>query len=128
PFLVYFMLSWKEHAHRATVRLFPKEHRLVAHRTVARISRMIRSFITGNLLVGAAVSVISAIIFWRLGIEYPYFIGFISGFVSLVPYLGIVLALIPPLAGGIGELSRTGVGIVVITVLGLHVLSMNVFY
>jgi predicted PurR-regulated permease PerM len=128
PFLVYFMLSWKDHAHSATVRLFPKEHRLVAHRTVARISSMIRSFITGNLLVGVVNSVISTIVFWRLGIEYPYFIGVISGFVSLIPYLGIILALIPPLAGGIGEISRTGVVIVVITVLGLHIVSMNVLY
>ena len=38
PFLVYFMLTWKDHAHSTTVRLFPKEHRLVAHRTVGRIS------------------------------------------------------------------------------------------
>ena len=39
PFLVYFMLTWKDHAHSATVRLFPKEHRLVAHRTVGRYRR-----------------------------------------------------------------------------------------
>ena len=46
PFLVYFMLTWKDHVHANTVHLFPKEHRLVAHRTVARISEMIRSFIS----------------------------------------------------------------------------------
>src|SRR6478672_4348781 len=42
PFLVYFMLASKEHVHVSTVRLFPKEHRLVAHRTVGNISVMIR--------------------------------------------------------------------------------------
>ncbi len=52
PFLVYFMLTWKDHAHSTTVRLFPKEHRLVAHRTVGRISAMIRGFIAGNVLIG----------------------------------------------------------------------------
>ena len=36
PFLVYFMLTWKDHAHTSTVRLFPQEHRLVAHRTVGQ--------------------------------------------------------------------------------------------
>jgi predicted PurR-regulated permease PerM len=128
PFLVYFMLTWKDHAHSATVRLFPKEHRLVAHRTVGRISAMIRSFIAGNVLVGLINTLVSGIVFWRLGIPYFYFLGIISGFASLVPNLGVFLALLPPLAGGIGLLNKGGVGIVVITVVGLHVLSMNVLF
>jgi predicted PurR-regulated permease PerM len=128
PFLVYFMLSWKDHAHRATVQLFPKEHRLVAHRTVGRISTMIRSFIIGNVVVGVINSVISSLVFWQLGISYPYFIGAISGFASLIPYLGVILALLPPLAGGIGVLNHTGVIMVVITVLAVHLVTMNVLY
>jgi predicted PurR-regulated permease PerM len=128
PFLVYFMLSWKDHAHRATVQLFPKEHRLAAHRTVGRISTMIRGFIIGNLVVGTVNSIISGIIFWQLGIAYPYFIGIISGFASLIPYLGIVLGLLPPLASGVGVLHKTGVIIVVGTVLIVHLVTMNVLY
>jgi predicted PurR-regulated permease PerM len=128
PFLVYFMLTWKDHAHSSTVRLFPKEHRLVAHRTVGRISTMIRSFIAGNFLVGLATAVISTIVFWRLDIPYFYFLGLISGFVSLVPYLGVFLALLPPLAAGIGVVDKAGVGIILLTVIGLHLLSMNVLY
>jgi predicted PurR-regulated permease PerM len=128
PFLVYFMLTWKDHAHTTTVRLFPKEHRLLAHRTVGRISTMIRSFIVGNVLVGVMISAISVWIFWYLGIPYFYFLGVISGFVSLIPYLGVFLALLPPLAGGIGSLDRSGVLIILISVVGLHVLTMNVLY
>src|SRR5579862_6657860 len=128
PFLVYFMLSWKDHAHRATVQLFPKEHRLQAHRTLGHISRMIRSFIIGNVVVGAINSVVSSLVFWQLGISYPYFIGIISGYASLIPYLGIVLGLLPPLASGIGVLHKTGVIIVVMTVLSVHLVTMNVLY
>jgi predicted PurR-regulated permease PerM len=128
PFLVYFMITWKDHAHSATVHLFPKEHRLVAHRTVGRISTMIRSFIAGNVLVGLVSAVVSAAVFWSLGIPYFYFLGIISGFVSLIPYLGIFLALLPPLAAGIGVIDASGVGIIALTVVGLHLLSMNVLY
>ena len=53
---------------------------------------------------------ISTIVFWRLGIPYFYFLGVISGFVSLIPYLGVFLALLPPLAAGIGVVDKTGVG------------------
>jgi predicted PurR-regulated permease PerM len=128
PFLVFFMLTWKDHAHAATVRLFPKEHRIMAHRTIGRISEMIRVFITGNLLVGLINAVVSTSVFWLLGIPYFYFIGFISGFFSMIPYLGVFFALLPPLAGGIGMLNKTGVTAVFITVIGLHVLTMNVLY
>ena len=128
PFLVYFMLTWKDHAHAATVRLFPKEHRLVAHRTVGRISAMIRSFIAGNVLVGLINALVSAIVFWRLGIPYFYFLGVISGFASLVPYLGVFLALLPPLAAAVGVVNRSGVVIILLTVIILHVLTMNVLY
>jgi len=67
PFLVYFMLASKEHVYVSTVRLFPKEHRLVAHRTVGNISNMIRSFLLANVAVGLVSGIISGIVFWRLG-------------------------------------------------------------
>jgi len=128
PFLVFFMLTWKDHVHANTVRLFPKEHRLVAHRTVSRISEMIRSFITGNVVIGVANAVISSVVFWRLGIPYFYFLGAISGFVSLIPYLGVFLALLPPLAAGIGILDKAGVLAVFVTVVGLHIVTTNVIF
>jgi predicted PurR-regulated permease PerM len=128
PFLVYFMLTWKDHVHSNSVRIFPKEHRLLAHRTVARISEMIRSFITGSIALGLANAVISGVVFWRLGIPYFYFLAAISGFVSLVPYLGVFLALLPPLAAGIGVLDKTGVLTIFATVVGLHVIATNVLF
>jgi predicted PurR-regulated permease PerM len=128
PFLVYFMLTWKDHAHSTTVRLFAKEHRLAAHRTVGRISAMIRSFIVGNVLVGLVSALVSIVVFWRLGIPYFYFLGVISGFASLIPYLGVFLALLPPLAAGVGILNKSGVVVIFLTVAGLHVLTMNVLY
>jgi predicted PurR-regulated permease PerM len=128
PFLVYFMLASKEHVHVSTVRLFPKEHRLVAHRTVGNISVMIRTYILANFFVGLATALICGIVFWYLGIQYFYFIGLISGFATLVPYLGVFLALFPPLASGIGILHKTGILTVFITVVGLHLITMNLIY
>ena len=128
PFLIYFMLTWKDHMLGATVRLFPKEHRLVAHRTAGRISAMIRSFIIGNVLIGLVGAGVSTLVFWYVGIPYFYFLGVITGFASLVPYLGVFLAVLPPLAAGIGNVDRTGVAIILVSVITLHVITMNVLY
>lgn len=128
PFIVYFMLTWKEHAHTTTVRLFPEEHQETAYRTVGKISLMIRSFLIGNVVVGLSNSVISGAVFWWLHLPYFYFLGVISGFVSLVPYVGVLLALVPPLAGGVGLLTKIGLLVVVATVLLVHVIAMNVMF
>jgi predicted PurR-regulated permease PerM len=128
PFLVYFMLASADDLHLATVRLFPKERRFLAHGTVGKISAMVRTFIAANVFLGLLNSGIFTLLFWILGIKYFYFIGAISGFVSLVPYLGVFLALLPPLAAGIGILHKTGILGVVLAVVAVHFLTTNLFY
>lgn len=128
PFLTYFMLTCKDHARRSTVLLFPEDARATAYITLGTIADLIRAFLTGNLLVGLFIGGASTAIFGLIGIPYFYFVGFISGFLSLVPYLGVLLALLPPIAAGIGKISGTGLLLVVLTVFGLHVFSLNVLY
>ena len=128
PFLVYFMLSWQEHARTKTVQLFPAESRTTAYVTMGQISLMMRSFISGNFIIGMFMGIASVIVFGLLHLPYFYFLGFISGFLSLVPYLGVVLALVPPLTAGVGDLTTSRLLIIALTVLGLHLLSVNVLY
>jgi predicted PurR-regulated permease PerM len=128
PFLVFFMLSWQNHVRSSTVMLFRLENRHAAYTTLGLISQMIRSFITGNLLIGIITSALSAIVFGMLGVPYFYFIAVLSGFLSIVPYLGVVLAILPPVAASIGNLKGTNILIIVLTVLGLHLFSLNVLY
>jgi predicted PurR-regulated permease PerM len=128
PFLVYFMLSWHDHARAATVMLFSMENRNTAYVTLGRISAMINSFINGNIIVGLFASVASLGVFWYLHLPYFYFLGFISGFLTLIPYLGVVLAMVPPLAAGFGQIHGGGILTIVLTVLGLHVFAINVLY
>jgi predicted PurR-regulated permease PerM len=122
------MLSWQEHARTRTVELFPAENRTTAYVTLGQISVMVRSFIAGNVIIGLFMSVISMIVFGLLGLPYFYFLGIISGFLSLLPYLGIVMAVLPPLAAGLGTVKDSGLIIIVATVLILHLFSMNVLY
>ena len=128
PFLAYFMLTWQQHVRSATVMLFPLEGRHTAYVTLGLISAMIRSFMVGNFLIGLVVGVLSTLIFAAIGVPFFYFVGFISGFLSLVPYVGLVLALVPPVFVGIGHLQLHDFLIVLATVFGLHLIALNVFY
>lgn len=128
PFLVYFMLSWQEHARTRTVQLFRPEHRTTAYVTMGQISLMMRSFIAGNFMIGVFMGIGSVVVFGFLKLPYFYFLGFISGFLSLIPYLGVILAIVPPIAAGLGALNTTGIIVICATVLGLHLFAMNVLY
>lgn len=128
PFLVYFMLSWQEHVRSATVMLFKLENRNTAYVTLGLISAMIRSFITGNLVVGIFMAVISTVVFGIIQLPYFYFLGAISGFLSLVPYLGVVLAILPPVVAGLGQIGSEEIFVIIVTVITLHVFAINVLY
>jgi len=128
PFLAYFMLTWQEHVRSATVMLFPLENRHTAYVTLGLISAMIRSFMVGNVLIGLMVGLVSTAVFGLLHLPFFYFAGFISGFLSLIPYLGILLALVPPIFVGLGHLDVQGVLLVFVTVFSIHLIALNVLY
>ena len=128
PFLVFFMLSWQDHVRSATVMLFSMENRNSAYVMLGLIARMIRSFIVGNFIIGVFVSACSIALFGAIGLPYFYFLGAISGFLSLIPYLGVLLAILPPLIADLGHLTTVTASLIIVTVIGLHLVAMNVLY
>jgi len=128
PFLVYFMLTWRDHAMNATVRLFKDPDRPAAHKSLQQIGVMLRKFLVGNLLVGLFIGTVSLIVFAILGLPHFLFIAYISGYLSLMPYLGVVLAMLPPLIVGLQHLQSGGFVAIVLTVVILHLFSLNVLY
>jgi predicted PurR-regulated permease PerM len=128
PFLAYFLLTWQSHARSATVMLFPLHHRHTAFVTLGLIGKMLQSFIVGNLLIGLLISAVSVGVFGLLHVPFFYFVGFLSGFLSLVPYLGVVLAMVPPILVGFGQLEAGDLLVVVVCVIGMHLLALNVLY
>lgn len=128
PFLVYFMLTWQQHVRSATVMLFPLENRHTAYVTLGLIGAMIRSFMVGNLLIGLFIGLVSTAIFGALHLPFFYFAGILSGFLSLIPYMGVLLALAPPIFVGLGHIESGDFFLIVATVFGLHLIALNVLY
>ena len=128
PFLVYFMLSWQDHVRAASVMLFKMENRNTAYVTLGLIAAMIRSFIVGNFIIGLFLSAASMAAFGLMGLPYFYFLGVLSGFLSLIPYLGVILAVLPPVIVGLGYLTTATFVLTIAIVIGLHLFAMNVLY
>jgi predicted PurR-regulated permease PerM len=129
PFLVYFMLSWRDHAHRSFLQFFEGDDRIIAAKSLERIAEMVRGFVVGNFALGLLLACISSLIFWKMGLPYPLLTGPLSGFFSLVPYLGLPLALAPPLL--VSLMVFEGVSsylFLCAIVMVLHILALNLLY
>jgi predicted PurR-regulated permease PerM len=128
PFLVYFMLSWMEQMRGATVNLFRPENRDAVNRMLGGIASMFRGFVAGNFICGLVMGIVSVVAFGILGLPYFYFLGIISAFLSLIPNLGVVLAMLPPLAAGVGTLDGPKLLWIVVITIALHMFAINVFF
>ena len=129
PFLVYFMLSWRDHISQTFQKLFQGEARYVVGRSWAGIGETTRGYVLGNFLLWVFVSSVSAIAFFLLQVPYWPLVGPVSAFFSLVPYVGLPLSIIPPVLAALAIPNKFKVValVVVITAL-LHLVAMNFLY
>jgi predicted PurR-regulated permease PerM len=129
PFLVYFMLSWRDRIGDSTLRLFDGEKRYIVERSWIGIADSTRAYVLGNFLLWVFVSSASAIVFFFLEVPYWAIAGPVSGFFSLVPYVGLPLSIIPPVIASVAVPAKFKVVLTVILfTAALHVLSMNFLY
>ncbi|MGA2118393.1 MAG: AI-2E family transporter [Bryobacteraceae bacterium] len=128
PFLVYFMLSWRDHINRSFLQFFSGEDRVVAARSLQGIAEMARAFVTGNFVLGMTLAVVSSSMFLVMGVPFPILVGPLSGFLSLVPYVGLPLALLPPLFSCLTVNVVPLYVLVVVTVGLLHLVALNLLY
>src|SRR5580658_6176771 len=59
PFLVYFMLSWRDHMRRSFLYLFPGSGRQVVGKSWEGVAGIVRAYMIGNFLLGIMLSTIS---------------------------------------------------------------------
>ena len=113
---------------RSFLQFFHGEDRLVAARSLTGVADMVRAFVVGNFLLGLLLASISSAIFGWLRLPFPILTGALSGFLSLVPYVGLPLAMVPPLFAALGP-NRLEVYVVVVIIVALmHLLALNVLY
>ncbi|MCL4855144.1 MAG: AI-2E family transporter, partial [Bryobacteraceae bacterium] len=63
PFLVYFMLSWRDHIRRSFLQFFDGQARLIAGKSWHGIAEMARAYIVGNFVLGLLLSMASWLFF-----------------------------------------------------------------
>jgi len=127
PFLVFFMLAAKPQIWKVTMELFPTAKRTRVKEALDQVNSMLRTYLAGNALVALILMTASSILFLAVHLDYPILAGCVSGLLNLVPYLGAVLAWLPPFLIGMVKWDTIGpyFGIAV-TLLLFHIVGLNV--
>jgi len=129
PFLVYFILSWGDHLRSRLLFTLEGEPRYTLTKTLDGVGEMVRAYVIGNFLLGLLLSVASAILFKSVNLPYWPVVAPMSGFLSLVPYIGLPLALFPPLVAALPlPMDPTRYLFLTVSVALLHLFALNLLY
>jgi predicted PurR-regulated permease PerM len=109
--------------------MFGGEQRYVAGRSLDSVAAATRAYLVGNVILGLLLSTASAGIFFLFKVPYWPLIGLLSGFLSLLPYVGLPLAMLPPVIAALAIPNKFTVILSLAAVAGsLHLVAMNLAY
>jgi predicted PurR-regulated permease PerM len=129
PFLVYFILSWSEHLRKVVLMNFEGADRAVLGKAWGGVADMARAYVVGNFQLGLLLSLVSGLFFASWHLPYSGIVGPVSGFLSLVPYIGLPLAIAPPMVAALPVYATlTPYLIIGGGVAFLHLVAMNLLY
>jgi predicted PurR-regulated permease PerM len=130
PFLVYFILSWRDHLRGRLLVMVGAEARYTVAKAMDGVADMVRAYVIGNFLLGLLLSMLSALLFASVKLPYWIMVAPMSGFLSLAPYIGLPLALLPPLVAALPLQHQPAALYLYLTasVAVLHLLALNLLY
>ncbi len=129
PFLVYFFLSWRDHVRRSLITLAGGERKDTFQRAWDGIANVARAYVVGNFILGVLLSAVSGFFFWYVNLPYWQVIGPLSGFLSLVPYLGLPLAMFPPIVAALPVYTGLPAYLIIASVVSVvHLTALNLLY
>ena len=122
-FYMYFKRG-PEIAHSLFTAL-PKKYRKGASRAVEKMGREMNDFFTAKIIESVVVGAIACLGFYIVGLQGWLLLGFIVGFLNIVPYIGPLVGVIPALV--VGVIQDPVVGLYVLLVVVIAQLVDNLY-
>jgi AI-2 transport protein TqsA len=125
PFLMFFMLVRKSHLYNWLANAFGAK--MDVPKFTSRLTKMVRGFAIGNLIIGAAMASITVAVLYELKLQGALPLGIASGVLNLIPFIGAVLAAALPLLAATLQFDTAGPYVIILmTVIALHIISANI--
>ena len=95
PVLTYYLLHDFDVIRRRLGDLIPPPRRESWLGFLREYDRLVSRYLRGQLLAATTVGLLTTLGLWILGFPYPALVGVVAGLFNLVPYLGLIVSLVP---------------------------------
>ena len=126
PFLMFFLLLQKNRLKQKLAIVWGD--RIDVSEFATRVTEMVRAFLLGNLIIGLFMATVTIIALAFLHVKGAVLIGFVSGALNLIPFVGAVFgAIIPMLAALFQNQPISTLIIILAIVVSVHLISQDLF-
>ncbi|MGX7668645.1 AI-2E family transporter [Flavobacterium pedocola] len=96
PLYIFFMLLYRKFFVEFVHKAFPKKDNAYLNIILKKIYETQQNYLSGLSIVMLIVALLNSLGLWILGIENPFFYGFLGALLLLIPYIGIIIGALLP--------------------------------
>jgi predicted PurR-regulated permease PerM len=124
PFLMFFLLIQKDRLKEKLAIVWGDA--IDVSVLMTGVTQMVRGFVLGNLIIGALVALATVGALLAMHVQGAPVLGVVSGFLNLIPFIGAIAGAVVPMgAAVIQDLPVTTLAVILATVVGLHIVAVN---
>lgn len=102
PLFTFFLIKDFKLMRNKTLDLLPNKSFELGWLIYYKVAKKLQEYIRGIMLQSAIMAVVTSIGFYAFGLESPILLGSIAGLLNLIPYVGPLLAMVPPIVIALG--------------------------
>ncbi len=87
----FLFLIYREGFKQAIILYFPEEKREKAFKMLKSIQMVGQKYLVGVILIVIIIGIINSVALLIIGIDYPFFFGFLAAILAIIPYVGTTL-------------------------------------
>lgn len=93
---VFLFLIYRKGFKQAFVLFYPPEERAQALSILKSIQQVGQKYLIGVILIVLIIGLINSVALLIIGIDYPFFFGFLAAVLAIIPYVGTTIGAIIP--------------------------------
>lgn len=97
PILVFFMLYYKQTVIDTLASWIPENSREIILGIGLEVNSSIGGYMRGQVIVSIIVAVLVSLALFVINIPHPIFCGLFAGAASILPFIGVIIAILPAL-------------------------------
>lgn len=121
----FFILLHRRLLLKFMVSLFKEEDSVVVYSVVAEVQYIVKKYIVGLFLQMLIVTCLTCVAFLIIGVKYAFLLGLITGIFNLIPYIGIITALLLSLLITFATATTTKLLLVLVAIICIHLVDSN---